>query len=253
MYRPQRTTSLRSHLNILLAIALGVSLVCMHPAALADDWDWPDPVYFPPPKPASATEPHGKPAGNVSNPVGGNAKSTPEKSGKKGWRPFAKKRGKAQSSQAGAQTEDDIVQVGPKDPLPSSDPLLRLPVSIRTEHGVIRPGYYLVRQLNQTGHERTLTLIRQSQPLFRFSMHAVGEDSHDSRNPQPKDVPEVSKTSNRERAPHRIAGRTRVEARLSADRKTVVLRLTDGSHRYESPPFPVAEDTRMTPLFGEPE
>lgn len=192
----------------------------------ADEEDWQDAIYFPQRVP-QAPAPSGPGVVQTGSTAGSTGNLAGSEKPKKGIWPFrhkAKPNGKNQKP----PTDEQITQVGPKDPAAYPDPLLRLNFPIQTEAGTIQPGFYLVRQVEKHELERTLVLTRQHQVLFMFNVSAV------------QDVPEGPIQPSDRTAPPKMS----VDAELSADQKTLTLVLTEGSKRYESAAFLTVIDTR---------
>jgi hypothetical protein len=202
-------------------------------SAFADDTqtDWPEPVYFP-----QAQIQQGDAASAAKQSKQGNAASEPKK---KGW--FAKRREKKQPP----PTDEQITQVGPKDPPPSPYPLLRLPMPIQTATGVIGPGIYLVKPAQRTAEAATntagdpiisLILTRQNRAVLAFQAHPSA---------QPDENKALTGTeSPLTRTAPAAAPITKVEAQVSEDLKTLTIVITENEKRFESDPFPVNIDTR---------
>jgi hypothetical protein len=198
------------------------------PAAAADE-DWPDAVvdypYLPkPPQPAA-------------KPKAENAKIHEATAKMKGLWPFKKGAKKPKADKRPAPTEEQIVKVGPRQTLPSLDPLLRLPLPIRTESGIIPAGFYLVHLTGGTPDKpENVTLMQQSKAILRFSVREAGSLDDENR--------AVTGTASPiKKIPAGAVG-VKAEIRPTADQKGLTILILAGGRRFESEPFPVITDQR---------
>jgi hypothetical protein len=212
-------------------MTVGIILSGNLPGWAEDDIGWPTEIYFPQRAPKAPVGLQNTPQeGSVSGSTGVQVEKA-EKTGIWPFRHEAKqetKKPKKKDKKQKPPTEEQITQVGPKDPPAYPDPLLRLTFPIQTEAGVIPPGFYLVRQIEKHEAGRTLALTRQHQILFTFQVSAVTDGSESPIQPSDRTAPP----------------KTSVDARLSADQKTLTLLLTEGAKRFESQPFATVLDNR---------
>lgn len=193
---------------------------------------WPEPVYFPQktdgtPLLQPKTMPV-KPDPSKSNPI----KSNKEK---KGIWPFNRKKEAVQP----ALSEEQIVKVGPKEPPASPYPLLRIPMPIQTESGLIQPGIYLIKPLtgaSPDGSGKTFLLTQRDRVVLQFQVQTTTlPDANIEKEGTPSPL---SKTDPKLPTP------MKVETKVSDDRKTLTIQVTQDNQTYESPSFPTATDRR---------
>lgn len=217
-------------------IFCAITLLLPPVALWADDSEenWPDPVYFPQKQSEPATSP------NV-----GADKTAPEKKQKKGWRLFS------HSSKASEKplTDEQITQVGPKDPAPSPYPLVRLSMPIQADTGIIGSGIYLIKpanpdkstQTNETNQGMLLYLTRQNKVLAQIMAHPVKTvDENMALTGTPSPLTPVDP---------KLPPTLSVEPHLSEDLKTITFVVKEGDQRFESAPFPVITDQRHLLTF----
>lgn len=190
-------------------------------AALADSATetWPEPVYFP-------QKTDGTPLMQPKIlPV------KPEKE-KKGFWPFNRK----QAESKPIPTEEQIVKVGPKEPPASPYPLIRLPMPVQTESGVISPGIYLIKPITEAAEGRIFLLSQRDRILLKFQTQPVSlPDANLDKEGTPSPL---SKTDQKLPEP------MKAETRLSDDKKTLRIQVTENGKTYESNWFPTATDRR---------
>lgn len=216
---------LAATLIVLTALMGSASLLNWSPGWGEDSTDWPDPVYFPQKlsKPPVVNQPGKGQKGNITGSTGTNIEESQEPKQKKRWS-FHKK-----PPQVKPLTDEQITQVGPKDPPAYPDPLLRLMFPVKTEQGVVQPGFYLVRQLEKNESTRTLALTRQHQIVFQCVVSAESKPAEDSP------IQPVERS-----APPRLS----VASELSPDQKSMTIVLKEGNQLYKSQPFPTVIDAR---------
>jgi len=247
-------TLILSILGLLMGLAVGLAVVW------ADDTgDWPAPVNFPQ---RSEQDP--------SNPVMQSGKPGPASSGQfadgaPGIVPEGKKklRFKRRSKQeAGQKTTYHAVPSKPSDeqadPPASPYPLLRLPIPIITDQGVVPAGIYLIKTEltdpkigSQTfvqkapkaviDGEKPLLLTQKNQVVARILIHkAVMPDENKE---------ETGTSSPITTADPKIPVPIRVNAELSPDQRTIHLTVNNGKHYFESDDYAVGTDLRHKLTF----
>jgi len=144
------------------------------------------------------------------------------------------------------------------DPPPSPYPLLRLPMPIITEQGVVPAGIYLVKtELSDpmigsatavqkkpkailTGETRIL-LTRQNVALASIPIHAAGA---------PKDDGEGGGSASPiTSVDAKVPPIVKIRAELSSDKQTLHLLILEGNHYFQSGEYPVETDTRRKLTF----
>jgi hypothetical protein len=187
--------------------------------------EWPDEIDYPP-----QAFPQGSPM-NPGTPAAPQKAASGEKTPlrKKLW-PFSK----TKADKTPPPTEAQIVNVGPKEPPPSPNPLLRLSVPFYGDTGIIPSGIYLVGIKAVSADVRELTLMKQNRPVYSFQV-------------QRSQVAIEESPIGPIKAPPRPP--LRMEARLSGDQKSLRVILVEGEVRYESAAFPSAVDTRHQLTF----
>ncbi len=151
---------------------------------------------------------------------------------------FWAKRRKAKEDKKPGPSEEQIVEVGPRDIPASPDPLLRLPMPIRVEGGIIPAGFYLLHARNIGPTSAELVLIQKNSPVLRFSVSRDGGTDDDNKT-------ETGTASPIEKLPLPPGQALRkAEIKLSADQQSLVIVLLDNKTRYSSAPFPLAVDQR---------
>jgi hypothetical protein len=213
--------------TLIFALMLAGSAGWGMPAIAADE-DWPDAVDYPylPKPPQPATSPKMKKA---------DINATPAK--KKGLWPFTKGEKKPKTDKRPAPTEEQIVKVGPRQTPPSLDPLLRLPLPIRTDSGIIPPGFYLVHLTGGNPDNPTnVMLMKKNKAVFRFALKEAG-------NLNDENISVTGTSSPIKKIPRGGLG-VKAETRLTADQKGLSIIIVTGGRRFESDLFPVASDQR---------
>lgn len=202
---------------------------------MADSTDetWPDPVYFP-------QKTDGTP---LLQPKLLPTKAEKEK---KGLWPFNHKKEKPQP----IPTEEQIIKVGPKDPPPSPYPLVRIPMIIQTELGLVQPGIYLIKpapsktveasalppQSGDAPVGKVFILTQRDRLILQFQAHPI---SLPDPNIETEGTPSpLTKTDKKLPTP------MKAEVKVSTDRKTLTVQVTQDGQTLESPSFPTATDRR---------
>lgn len=215
-------------------ICIALSLACFSGIAMADDTNesWPEPVYFPQ-KPVE------------QGPTQAAAK--PETKEKKGLLPFRRKQ---KTIEQKSRTDETIIKVGPKDPPPSPFPLLRLSMPILADTGIIAPGIYLVKPVGKTtsgGEEhstperKAIALTRQNKILAEITVHAVQK--------QDENLALTGTSSPITKVNPKAPPVLKAQAQVSTDLKSITITVQEGDYRFESDPFPVANDQRHILTF----
>jgi hypothetical protein len=243
-------------------IVLLASLLLGPITAWADDSDpWPEQVYFPQKaeQPTSAATSPIKKAELL--PVTANDVGSPSRMRLGKMWPFKAKAPKPQQTFRVIPPKPSALLA---DPPASPYPLLRLPMPIVTEQGVIYPGFYLIKPGNisaststgipgmRTGNEEThpkvelnaessLLLTRQNQIMARIPIHVAAE--HD------ENMEKTGTLSPITTAVPNLPPIVKVEAQLAPDQKTLRLLVTNGNHHYESDSYPVGTDPRHMLTF----
>lgn len=202
---------------------------------MADSKDeiWPDPVYFP-------QKTDGTPLLQPKL-----LPTKPEKE-KKGIWPFNHKKAPPQP----IPTEEQIVKVGPKDPPPSPYPLVRIPMIIQTELGLVQPGIYLIKPAQSKTAEatalppqsgdapagKTFILTQRDRLILQFQVHPISL-------PDPN-IETEGTASPLTKTDKKLPTPMKVEVKISADRKTLTIQVTQDGQTFESPSFPTATDRR---------
>lgn len=140
-------------------------------------------------------------------------------------------------------TEDQIVNVGPRDVPAKADPLLRLSIPVETDSGRLVPaGIYILQPVNtenaDSGQERLFSLSQRNRVVMQLKAHSVGAEEDNFH--QTGTASPISKLPSKE------PPSGKAEARLSEDLKSVTFIYQQGGSRYESDPYPVAVDRRPT-------
>lgn len=193
-------------------------------AAAADD-DWPDPIDYPYlPKPP-------QPVNQPKQPKG-------ESRLKSLW-PFGKNKSKdGKSDKQPAPSEEQIVKVGPRQTLASPDPLLRLPLPIRSDMDIIPAGFYLVHlTAGSEDQPQDVMLIQKNKAILRFSVKPAGTPDDENR-------AETGTASPIKKIPQAIPSGLKAEVRLTPDQKGLIIVVRNDQQRFESGAFPVATDQR---------
>ena len=222
----------------------------------ADDSDpWPQQVYFPQRSDQAAT-PATAPAAKKNQPASGQIlEGAPisTDSEKKHWH-FRKKE-KAKDAYHAVPPKPSAEQA---DPPASPYPLLRLPMPIITDQGIVQPGIYLIKTEvsdpkigSQTfvqkapkaviTAEKPLLLTRQNQVFASIPIHTSAMPDEDTDGPN-GDGP-ITKVD------PKLPDRIKVEAELSDDQKTIHLLITNGKQHYESDEYAVGVDLRHKLTF----
>lgn len=129
--------------------------------------------------------------------------------------------------------EDQIVRVGPRDYPAATDPLLALPVSVQLD-SVVKPGFYLVKQVKDDANTRQLTLMRENREMGHISLNLVSENKNSPLEQEVKKSP----------VPQTPVLSTVLSPKVANEQQTLVIVLKEGEKRYESAPVPVYLDTR---------
>ena len=186
-----------------------------------EEGDWPDELDYPPmlhaptaPKPTPATQ--------------ATAAQTPQLKEKRRLWPFGKKKEAAGPKLPKKPlTEEQIINVGPRETAARPDALLALSFPLRGEgYQAVPSGFYLLRETARTDNTRTVALMKQNRPWLSVTLTEVSA---------PADP--VKKVAG--------AGK-RLEASftLSPDQQTLVIHLREDDRRFNSPPLPTAIEQR---------
>ncbi|MBY0403461.1 MAG: hypothetical protein K2X66_06150, partial [Cyanobacteria bacterium] len=130
---------------------------------------------------------------------------------------------------------------------PSQDPLVRLPLPILGNRGLVEPGFFLVKQKIISSQERQLFLTYRNEPMVTISVYATGESAALSSalnsgpvQPIPRQKPSVDFYGK----PTYPAVMTYVRAQVSADQKSLKILVSQGNQRFESQPIPTVVEQR---------
>ena len=238
------------------------------PVTWADDSSseaWPEQVYFPQradqeEPPAASALKQGRPATPTDGQYAdGSPGVTPEP--KKHWH-FKKRNKSAEAPNSKDQEEFHAVPPKPSaqkaDPPASPYPLLRLPMPIITDQGIIPPGIYLIKtEVNDPiigsmtavykapkaviNGEKPLLLTRQNQVMARIPIHAATLPD--------ENVEQTGTTSPITAINPKLPPSLKVRAELSADQRRLHLVVTHGSQHYESDEYTVGTDLRHKLTF----
>ena len=230
----------RSICMALVLVVMTVSIVSqvgLMQTARADDAasadDWPASIDYPP--------------GVYQDPTGAKAeqilKTWPRQSeidrkkleakyARKKWWPFGKN--KEEARKGPPPTEDQIVEVGPRDTKPVNDPLLPLSVPLQAPDspGGVESGFYLIHQKIVSATQRDITLIKKNQPVCTLSLYKISGDN---------DKAPVVAADPKQPTRNRVT----LGSDVSVDGQHVVIYLQDGQERYQSSPLPTRVDTRQ--------
>lgn len=144
-----------------------------------------------------------------------------------------------------ALSEEQITQVGPKDPPVSPYPLLRLSMQIQGANGMVPPGIYLLKPAQRQGDSAsseslrdslTVTLTQRGKALFNVKLTAKPN--------QDENLEKEGTSSPLSKTDPSLPQRMQAEAVISADLKSLVIRIEQQGRIFESQPFPVATDQR---------
>lgn len=231
-------------LSMLLFFSIGLSTL---PALsqTSDDSDWPDdvdtknydqaPAYFdmgkstnPILKKYMQMEQADKAAEN-GKPVN----QAPKK--KKGLSPFKRKQ------KIVPLTNEQVTRVGPRETMPTRDPLLALPVGLELPTGGNLPsGFYLVKQepvTNPTSDNRQLSFVRENRVLYSCTVYRTSSPVANADSPlsitNPKLPSALSPTM-----------KVNITPKNENHPQTATLILQVGGDRFESEPFTISNDKR---------
>lgn len=207
--------------SIRVVSLIGLSLILLTGAGLAEDGgDWPDAIDYPP-NPVYRQDP-----AIVEQAIRKRESDQQEAAApkKKGFLMFGRK------DKNPPPTEEQITRIGPRDPAPYPDPLLRIPMKLQTAEGTVLPGIYLVRQGANHGSTRELSLTQKNRVLHTFTVRqdAAAPDAGTSPITQDPKKPLA----------------VRLETQTSPDLRTLTIILREGETRFSSDPIPTLIDQR---------
>jgi hypothetical protein len=226
-------------------VFLGLLLAIAFPALVfaEDSTNWPEAVYFP------QRSEQAKQASQ--SPVQSKNSAKPHRLSRL-W-PHRTKKAKDEAEKPPYSAVPPKPSAEMADPPPSPYPLLRLPVPIITQQGVVPAGIYLVKtELSDpmigsatavqkkpkavlTGETRIL-LTRQNVAIASIPIHAAGA---------PKDDGEGGgSTSPIKAVDAKIPPIVKIRAELSADQKTLRLFILEGNHYFKSDSYSIEIDAR---------
>jgi hypothetical protein len=140
-----------------------------------------------------------------------------------------------------------VVNVGPRDTQPSQDPLVRLPLPILGNRGLVEPGFFLVKQKIISSQERQLFLTYRNQPMVTISVYATGESASLSsalNNGPVQSIPRPKPSVDFYGKPTYPTVMTYVRAQVSADQRSLKILVSQGNQRFESQPIPTVVEQR---------
>ncbi len=200
-------------------VILALIFICPISALAQAEFDLLPDDLDPPPSVAPMTPRH------MSSPTQ-QAKEAPvsdEPEKKKWWWPFGKS--KAEKERDRPKTEEEIINVGPRQTATSNAPLLPLSVPLQTPQGILPTGFYQVYYTEGENQTRILKLVKQNQLMLQaLARQTQTGGPVESVDPQ---------------KPHVLA-----ESRLSPDHRSLILILKIGDTVFESDPIPTALETR---------
>lgn len=200
-------------------------------SAQAADEDWPDRIEYPHlPKPPQPIKQQSLNQGEKG-----------ESKLKKLW-PFKKDPQKAAAKALEKQpppSEEQITKVGPRLSLPSPDPLLRLPLPIKSDEGIIPAGFYLVHLTGGDNNQpRNVMLIQKNKAVLRFAVQSTGTLDDENK-------AETGTSSPIKKLPQAPASPgLKAEIKLTPDQKGLIIVVKNDQERFESEAFPVTTDQR---------
>lgn len=219
----RKQLALATYVSISLIVAQFIILGGYSGAAQAqEEADWPSEIDYPP---GVFIDPTGEKAEQLMRRMEAEQAEEAEEQADKKWWQFWK-----EDPEDRVPTEEEIVNVGPRTHPAAKDPLLPLSVSIRDGQKIVLPGFYLVQQQILSPDRRTLTLMRQGQPVYSINVSLTGTQAGGPVEPKDEDNPTPPSAT--------------VTSRLSSDHRTVVIVLVEGDRTFESAPLPTALDHR---------
>lgn len=158
-------------------------------------------------------------------PYENHAKQQKEKK-KHSWWPFGKK--------DKPPTDEEIINVGPREQPAYADPLFRLPLPIHSTQRLIEPGFYLARLEKTQNTPENLILWRGSIPIVTLPLEPASL-------PASAGSPIESTVHSSNRPAH-----TQVEVQVSPNQQQLTITVWEGDTPYRTRPIPTALDQRKT-------